>query len=59
MAHIIKKVEKKIEVINDANLNWISHIFVMSKRLSSSAYALFKLAPDLNPDALVRVVLES
>lgn len=52
---VLKKVDnaKFLGVIIDANLNWKAHIEHVSKKLSSSAYALFKLAPDLNPDALV------
>lgn len=44
---------KFLGIMIDTKLNWKAHIEYLSKRLSSSAYALYKLAPELNPDALL------
>lgn len=44
---------KFLGLMIDSNLNWKAHIEVISKKLGSTAYALFKLSAVLNIDALL------
>lgn len=44
---------KFLGLMIDKKLDWKTHIEYLTKRLSSSAYIFYKLAPELNPDTLI------
>lgn len=44
---------KFLGLVIDRQLNWKDYIEALCKKISSSSYALYKLAPTVNTDALL------